>query len=268
MRSNIDTIKFTTIVSAIFALLTYIVALNMELAFFAPQWPWISNNFVLTVCGGIFASTLVVLLCEIQKHLGNKTNCEQHLFYQTLYLYSLLFQMQKNVEEYIINREEPVPEGLLEKSAQMAQCQVNAIRSIDYVTFCKTNPLVIAHRNFCMKELVKISTALECWNYLKRAILTTRINNWETIEKEGPITSASALVRQTLVITNEKYLSLLNNLSDYLEVVDQKCSNRFGWNELRLNISESYISIFNSANLESFLAQGKHHSTFSKEESQ
>lgn len=39
MRSNIDTIKFTTIVSAIFALLTYIVALNMELAFFAPQWP-------------------------------------------------------------------------------------------------------------------------------------------------------------------------------------------------------------------------------------
>lgn len=264
MRSNIDTIKLATILSVLFALFTYVVTLNMELAFFTPQWPWISNNFFLTVCGGVFASTLVVLFCEIQKYLGNKANCEQYLFYQTLYLYSLLFQMQKNVEEYIANREEPVPVGLLEKPAQMAQYQVNAIRNIDYITFSKKNPLVIAHRNFCMKELVEISIALECWNYLKRAILTTRINNLKSIGKEIPITSANALVGQTLVITNEKYISLLDDLSDYLKVIDQECSNRFGWDELRSKISESYISIFNSANLESFLAQEKYHPTFSE----
>lgn len=139
------------------ALLTYVVTLNMELAFFTPQYPWISNNFILTVCGGVFTSTLVVLLCEVQKYLGNKANCEQYLFYQTMYLYSIIFQMQKNVEEYIANEEEVVPEGLLEKSAQMAQYQVNTIRNIDYVTFCKKNPLVIAHRNFCTKKLAEIT---------------------------------------------------------------------------------------------------------------
>lgn len=255
MRSNIDTIKFTAILSVVFATLTYIVTLNMELAFFAPQWPWISNNFALTACGGVFASTLVVLLCEVQKYLGNKANCEQYLFYQTMYLYSLLFQMQKNVEEYITNKEESVSEGFLEKSAQMAQCQVNAIRSIDYVTFCKKNSLAIAHRDFCAKKLAEISNALEYWNYLKRSIITTRIKNLKESGREIPITSADSLVGQTLAITNEKYLFLLNDLSDYLEVVDQECGNCFGWNEIKSCISESYISIFNSADLESFLAQ-------------
>lgn len=97
MRGNIETIRFTAIISAIFAFLSYLVTLNIELAFFVPQWPWMSNSFVLTVCGGVFTSTLVVLFCEVQKYLSNKTNCEQYLFYQTMYLYSILFQMQKNV---------------------------------------------------------------------------------------------------------------------------------------------------------------------------
>ena len=253
MRGNIETIKFTAIVSGIFALLSYFVTLNIELAFFVPQWSWISNNFVLTVCGGIFTSTFVVLFCEVQKYLSNKATYEQHLFYQTMYLYSLLFQMQKNVEEYIANKEESVSEGLLEKSAQMALCQVNAIRGIDYVTFRKKNPLVIAHRNFCTNKLAEISSALEYWNYLKRAILSTRIINLKETGRDIPITSADTLISQTLVIIRERYLSLLNDLSDYLEIVDQACGNRFGWNEMKRKISESYISIFNSADLKTEL---------------
>lgn len=257
MRGNIETIKFTAIISSIFALLSYFVTLNIELAFFVPQWPWVSNNFVLTMCGGIFTSTFVVLFCELQKYLSNKANYEQYLFYQTMYLYSLLFQMQKNVEEYIANKEETVSEGLLEKSAQMAQCQVNAIRGIDYVTFRKQNPLVIAHRNFCTKKLSEISSALGYWNYLKRAILSKRITNLQETGRDMPITSADTLINQTLVIIREKYLSLLNDLSGYLEVIDQACNNRFGWNEMKSKISGSYISIFNSADLKTFLAQEK-----------
>lgn len=115
----------------------------------------------------------------------------------------------------------------------MAQCQANAIRSIDYVTFYKKNPLVIAHSNFCTKKLVEISTVLECGNYLKRAILTSRINNLKQFGQEVSVTSADTLVGQTLAITNEKFLSLLDDLSDYLEVVDQACNNRFGWNEIK-----------------------------------
>ena len=87
MCGNIETIKFTAVISAIFAFLSYFITLNMELAFFAPQWSWISNNFALTVCGGVFTSTLVVLFCEVQKYLSNKADCEQYLFYQTMYLY-------------------------------------------------------------------------------------------------------------------------------------------------------------------------------------
>ena len=161
--------------------------------------------------------------------------------------------MQKNIEEHIANQEESVCEGLLEKPSQMAQCQVNAIRNIDYITFCKKSPLAVAHRNFCTKKWAEISTALECWNYLKRAILTARINNLQEVGIEIPITSANVLVRKTLITINEKYVLLLNDLSDYLAIMDQECRNRFGWNEIKAKISESYISIFDSGDLESFL---------------
>lgn len=255
MRSNIATIKFTTIISAVFALLTYVVALNMEIAFFTPNWPWLSNSFVLTACGGVFTSTLVVLLCEIQKYIENKGNCVQYLFYQTMYLYSALFQMQKNVEEYINNQTKPVPEEALENLTPMLQGQINAIRSVDYITFSKKNSVMKAHNNFCAGKLIEIDAVLSYANYLKRAIITTKIDNLQRSGQQGTITSADALVKQTLDVINEKCTHFLDGLSEYLKEIDQACNNRFKWEEIMEKIQKSYISAFSAGKLEDFLTQ-------------
>lgn len=255
MRSNIATIRFTAKLSAVFALFTYIVTLNMEIAFFAPNWPWISNNFVLTVCGGVFASTLVVMSCEIKKYTENRGNCEHYLFYQTMYLYSVLLRMQKTVEEYINNQTEAVPEEALGSFTQMLQCQINAIRNVDYITFSNKNSVMKAHNNFCLGKLVEIESALLYANYLKRAIITTRIDNLQRFAQQGTVTSADALVKQTLGVINEKCTHLLDDLSQYLEEINQACSNRFKWIEIKGKIHESYISILNSGKLEDFLMQ-------------
>lgn len=255
MRSNIATIKFTAIISTVFALLTYIVALNMEIAFFVPNWPWMSNSFVLTACGGVFTSTLVVMLCEIQKYMENKGNCAQHLFYQTMYLYSALFQMQKNVEEYINNQTKPVPEEALEIFTPMLQGQITAIRNVDYITFSKKNSVMKAHNNFCTRELIEIESALLYANYLKRAVITTKIDNLQHSGQQGTVTSADALVKQTLGVINGKCIHLLDDLSGHLEAMDQACNNRFKWKEIKEKIHESYISLFSTGKLEDFLAQ-------------
>lgn len=255
MRSNITTIRFTAKLSIIFALFTYIVTLNIETAFFSPNWTWISNNFALTVCGGVFASTLVVMFCEIQKYLENKTGCEQYLFYQTVYLYSSLFQIQKNVEEFINNPVEPIAEGLLEKNTQMARYQINAIRSVDYVTFSKKNSLMRVYNSFCSGKLIEIETSLLYDNYLRRAVTTTKINNLKLYGQQGTVTSADSLVNRTLAVINEKCLHFLNDLSGYLEEIDQSCNNRFKWNEVKEKIHENYISIFVADQFENFLAQ-------------
>ena len=177
MSGNIKTIKFTAVLSAVFAILTYIITLNVEVAFFAPNWPWISNNFALTVCGGIFASTLVVMLCEVQKYLSNKSSCENYLFYQTVYLYLAMFLIQKITKEFIDAPTEAVSENLLEDNVQIAQCQLNAIQGVDYTTFSSKNELLTVQHNFCSGVVPKIKSFLSVNNYLKRAILTVQIAN-------------------------------------------------------------------------------------------
>lgn len=255
MSSNIKTIKFTAKLSGLFALLTYVITLNIELAFFSPHWPWMSNNFALAVCSGVFASMLVVMLCEIQKYLDNKDCCEQNMFFQAMYLYQVLFQLQKNVEEYLGEQNCEVPDNLLDGPTQMAQCQINAIRGLHYTPLSKKNRLMIAHRTFCTERSAEFDSVCTWKNYLRRSILETRIDNLKQSGTEGPVTSTDALVKQILTTINGKCLSLLDYLSDYLTVIDQTCNNRFEWCKIKSIIHENYISLFETGKFEDFLTQ-------------
>lgn len=255
MSSNIKTIKFTAKLSVVFAFFTYAVSLNMDLAFFSPNWSWMSNNFALTVCGGIFASTLVVMFCEIQKYWSNKVSCEQYLFYHTMYLYIALFLMERNVGEYIENKTESAPENLLESSVQKIQCQINALQSVDYTTFSSKNKLMIALRNFYEEKLAGINVVLQYHNYLKSAILRTRIKNLEQFGREKIVTSSDELVLKTLTIIDKQCKPLLDEISNYLEIIDQSCGGRFDWKTQQEKIYEGYISIFKAGKLEDFLQE-------------
>ncbi|MDE6434678.1 MAG: hypothetical protein K2L07_10685 [Lachnospiraceae bacterium] len=255
MSGNIKTIKFTAKLSVIFALFTYIVDRNIELGFFVPNWSWMSNNFALAVCGGVFASTLVVMFCEVQKYWSNKVDCEQYLFYQTMYLYIALFLMQRNVGEYIETKTEPVPESLLESPVQKIQCQVNAIQSVDYTTFSAKSKLMIARRDFSEENLAKINVVLQYHNYLKSAILQTRIKNLEQFGKEKIVTSSDKLVFKTLTIIDKQCKPLLDEISNYLEIIDQSCGGRFDWKTQQEKIHEGYISIFKVGKFEDFLQE-------------
>ena len=257
MRGNITTIKYTGILSSFFAVLTYIITLNMELAFFAPNWPWMSNNFALTICGGIFASTLVVMLCEVQKYLSNKSSCENYLFYQTIYLYLALFLIQEATREFIQNPTKEVTENLLEENLKRAECQLNAIQNVDYITFSSKNGLVVAQHDFCSESVLKIKSFLLVNNHLKSAVLTVQITNMKCFGMKKPITTGDPLIFQTLSIINKNVSALLNDISNHLQSIDSACHNRFGWEAQKKKIHESYTSVFTIGNFEDFLKQGE-----------
>lgn len=253
MRSNIETIKFTGIFCLVLAVFTYIVTLNIEISFFHPNWSWMSNNFVLTVCGGAFASFFVVMLCEIQKYRSNKLACENFLYAQTQYLYSILYLMCKSIDEYIADQNRPVPDNLLDERAMMIRGQSMAIRSVDYVTFSKENALAAAHQSFCSNTLVKIDSTIGNGNYLKIAIGQTQIKKVEETGKKGTITSADELVAQTLAALKNHITPVLNDVSDYLGVIDQSCGGRYDWTKQKTNIHESYINFLKAGSFEEFL---------------
>ncbi len=100
MRGSVKVIKFTTVMSILFLVLTYLTAVNIETHMVGFNTVWLSNNFALTVFGGVFASMLVVLICEFQKYITTKASVEEYIFYQGLYLYCALYLMKQNISDY------------------------------------------------------------------------------------------------------------------------------------------------------------------------
>ena len=80
MKTQIKVIRFVAIMSIVLAAITYLITVNIEVGFINLNTQWLSNNFLLTVCGGAFASMLVVLLCEIQKYFEIKKSTEAIIF--------------------------------------------------------------------------------------------------------------------------------------------------------------------------------------------
>ena len=253
MKSNIETIKFTGIFCLVLAVLTYIVTLNIEIGFFQPNWNWMSNNFALTVCGGAFASFLVVMLCEVQKYRSNKLSCENFLYAQAMYLYSVLYFLDRNIDEYIADSSRPVPDNLVDERIMMIRSLTMAIRSVDYSTFRKNNALVIAHQDFCANGLVKADSIIGSGNYLKIAIIQTQIKNLEETYSKGTVTSADKLVAQTLVALKNQILPALSDVSNYLGIINQYCIGRYNWEEQKTKIHDSYFSLFEAGKFEDFL---------------
>lgn len=78
MSTNLKIIKFTAIVSGVSFLATFVICLNISYGRFDIKW--LSNEFLLTIFGGVFASTLVVLICETHKYFLNKTQAENAMY--------------------------------------------------------------------------------------------------------------------------------------------------------------------------------------------
>lgn len=67
MNTSIKVIKFTTIISIITVIITLGISLNIKYLWF--EIKYIPYDFLMAIFSGIFGSTVVVLICEIQKYL-------------------------------------------------------------------------------------------------------------------------------------------------------------------------------------------------------
>lgn len=257
MKSSIEIIRFTFKLSLLCGIATYLVTVNIETNFLSFHTAWISNNFALTICGGITTSILVVLLSEIQKYFHSKNSSEFYLFYHAVYLHNALFLLQQNILEYIENTNAIVPENLCEMRIQMAQSELIALQNTDYSTFSAKNPLTLIHQFFCAETAAKIRPILNSSTYLQIAIHTAEIDNIKKYQVPRNITSANEIVGSTLKILYKNISFALNEIDKYLQQVDNYCKNKFDWAAMRTAIQNSYASIFKTENFEDFLKQGE-----------
>lgn len=240
MRESIKVIKWCSAISLIFLILTYIVSVNIDSSFIAVNTVWLSNNFLITLFGGVFASMLVVGLCEVQKYLSAKSNTEQYIFFQGMYLYQALEQMRVIATDYLEHQELQITENLFDESIRMIQSEIYALQNTDYATFKqKQDSLMYEHGRFRLDTLREMIPILQSGIKLKiaineeqQAILKKQIE----MQQCGYgliVTSQHERVRQVLNAEAERLFKAANQVDRYLSTVDGYCRNKFKWKEIK-----------------------------------
>lgn len=253
MSTNKKVITLTAIISFLTAILTYFVCVNIETGFISLNSTWISNNFLLTISGGIFTGAILSLIMELQKYWLNKRTIEDHLFAYLFNLYSNIFLMKMNIKDYINNNQTDIPHNMLTYRASSSENIVSSIKRIEYDTFGNKNLIKKKHNFFCKEQATKIHQYMqECIN-LEIAINTVQIENLKTLSKTGIATSENALINKTL----KKLISNMDNsliiIDDYLKTIDDSCNNRYSWVNNKNQIHSSYVSLFAVDPFEEFI---------------
>lgn len=250
MRGNVKVIKFTAFVSILFLALTYFTTVNMETHMLGLNTIWFSNNFVLTIFGGAFASMLVVLICEVQKYITAKTSVEEYIFYQALYLYQALFLMKQNICDYQRNTEAGVPDNLLDETSRMIQSEIFALQSTDYAPFKQKNLLLTAHQKFCRETAIYFQPILKGCNAVRIAINKVKIDYLQQNVLNRIVTSADEPLQTVLSIQLGRVSDALRKVDEYLKDIDKYCNQRYDWEKQREQIHSNYVNIFEAWNFE------------------
>lgn len=244
MSSSIKTIKLMSILSIVFLVITYLITVNMESGFIKLNTIWVSNTLLLTIFGGVFASALVVLFCEVSKYMINKKDTETQLFIQGVYLYQALFQMKHNILDYQSHPNKQIPPNLLEYTANMIKPQVFFIHGADYVTFKKNNEITIKHKLFKKNSNTQYYKIESGCNALRCAILEERIANHEN-DKLNPDYITSSNPRVSIVLENQikDIEPLIKDISMFLKAIDDNCRGRYNWNSFKTSIQKNYVPL-------------------------
>ena len=250
MRGSVKVIKFTATMSILFLALTYFTTVNIEAHIFELNTIWLSNNLALTVFGGVFASMLVVLICEVQKYITAKASVEEYIFYQALYLYQALFLMQQSICDYQKNTEAHVPDNLLDETSQMIQSEIFALQSADYAPFKQKNLLLTIHQKFCRKTAIEFQPISNGSNAVKIAINTVKINYLKKHNSNRMVTSVDEPLQTVLSIQLGRVSDALEKVDEYLKDIDKYCNQRYDWERQRKQIHSNYVNIFEAWNFE------------------
>lgn len=251
MVSSVKIIRFTAFISALLIVVTYIVSLNMSYECFEIRW--LSNNFLLTIIGGAFASMLVVLICEIQRYLMIKRETENNLFRQFSTLYLQLISIKTSVEKQLDNANEPVSKTLLTYPMENIQNAINTIETIDYTTFSSKNIIFIKFQDFLKRTKIEINSFISVQYALPYAINNDQIDNLTMYQEERMITSASKNTNHALKVYLKKVIPLINSVDAVMKVVDDNCKNRYSWSVYKT--ATEYVYKYSPNTLDTFMKE-------------
>jgi len=245
MKSNIKNIKFLTVLSIVLLLTTYSISLNDENRWIILNTPWLSNSFAFAIAGGTFASSLVVLACELQKYQSIKRQTEDYIFRQLFSLYAQVTIIHYNTKRQLNDISTPVPNNLIDKISNRGKMVLTSLSSIEYYTFCKHNAIKKQLVQYRGKSGTRIRLFLQNSVFLKMAINEDKI----ALLKQGrdvSITSDMPKTHQTLKKIFDDSSVVLTFIEKSLDIINKECKKRYHWSELKRDVihcEEKFASV-------------------------
>jgi hypothetical protein len=259
MSSNKRVIIFSLVLAVIFLIPTYIFCHTNDY-----EWLNISdstNSFLVTIFGGAFASTVVVLLCELQKYYMNKRDTENALYYHMTILYTHSLIIKNIVKKIIQNPEVEVFSNMLKESIRQISIALYNVKHIDYnellqkvqCKFIKCN-IGSALQEFRKSALTIENSINECI-YLDIAINEAKICEYEKGVQNVKITGKYKDVNSVAKIISLHFDDIISKCENLLSDIDYR--GRFSWNEQRKIIQANSDIYSKNCSLNNFIEKNK-----------
>ena len=240
MKTNINVIKFTIILSVITFFITLFISMNMKFMWF--ELKYIPNDFLIAIFSGIFGSTFVVLICEFQKYLLLKKQYESMMYNIMIEILARFMTIRTSVRLLIENEDDLVTQGFFEDFKQKIIFLFNQFYSIEYKTWFKKHKLFSATELFIKYSNDEIMKLLDDCAYLDVAIYNERINKISNTFPDK-ITSRDITIKQLLVIYYNRFNKVTKEIEEYILKIDYNGKYNF---KARIEKVKEYHEMYRS----------------------
>ena len=256
MKEKIHSIKLNGMLCIIFIAITYLVTLNIENGFFQPDLWWMSNNFALTVSGGIATGFVAGLAYAIQEYRNCKSETEAKLFFAAGWLYSVFSHMDKNIMETLENPQQPAIGNLFETYVSEGNQATEIIKKVEYQTLSK-NKLETKLEKFKMKECVKVEEILrQAYFYYDIALKSTEMDDLKNKKMNRTVLISDAKVKRTLEILKKEIEDELPSIESLAKTIDCQSKKKYHWEEYKKYSDSHCASVTKLNSFEEFLKGG------------
>lgn len=252
MSTTVNTIKKLLWVLAGILVITYLISLNIENNYLTLDAKWISNDFLFAIAGGIFASLVVVLVCELIKYRQQKFATENALIVYTGNLYGQFLIIRSNCKRALSNKN-IVSDNLIQSTCDNASIVADSINGIDYTLIRKTNKIRALLNEFKTNKYLAIKNVLINFTYLKMAIgedgkmlLSQGKQNLVTSDCRNTNDTLNKIISQTSTILT--YLDLI------ITQIDDELGNKYQW-QIKKQTLNTYQDNYVSHTLKEYLKE-------------
>lgn len=253
MKINIKVIKFTTILSSILLIITYLISLADSYNWF--NISWLSNSFLFAIFSGAFASTLVVLFCEIHKYFVNKKDSRNKIFFHTAFLYFKLIMIKKEIDNHLANPKQEIT-LTFDSNVNDALENIEHFRNIDYASFLKKDKLMNIFNEVNLWFNSEVEMAICDINYIKLARNQDELDCLINTRQKGIVTSSSKNIKRALQLNQKKLELILSQLDKILTDIDICSKQKNRWEIKKTSILKG-LSSAERGSLNDFFNQEK-----------